>query len=184
MTYAGDNGDALPGPCLYGQRCSYYNNTDVPGRYNTEIAFHLATYLGGKDPGQLSATDSNFVRVLFCPAYGQFSPESPNTAMTRVTYIATLPYTNGLVNLPVNPFGYAGTGLAQRAAGTNTMKLTSLGAYGPISDIFALSDVDNQLYVGLWPLEANTPTHENIRNALYFDNHVKAYKGTNFLASY
>ena len=47
-------------------------------------------------------------------------------------------------------------------------------------DIFAVSDVDVRLYNGLWPLEANTPSHESIRNALYFDSHVKSYKGTNF----
>jgi hypothetical protein len=128
--------------------------------------------------------ETNYVRVLFCPAFGQFSAESPNVAMTRVTYIAAFPYSNGLVNLPVNPFGYAGTGTAQQAAGTNTVRLTSLGVYGPLSDIFAVSDVDVRLYNGLWPMEANTPSHESIRNALYFDSHVKAYKGTNFLASY
>jgi prepilin-type processing-associated H-X9-DG protein len=40
-----------------------------------------------------------------------------------------------------------------------------------------------KLYTG-WPLEATSPNHANIRNALYFDGHVKAYRGTNFLASY
>lgn len=184
VTFAGDNNDFLPGPCLYGQRCSYYHTTDVNGRFNTELAYYLAGDLGGKDPGQLSDVETNYVRVLFCPAFGQFSAESPNVAMTRVTYILTFPYTNGLVNLPVNPFGYAGTGAAQQAAGTNTVRLTSLGIYGPVSDIFAVSDVDVRLYNGRWPLEANTPSHESIRNALYFDSHVKAYKGTNFLASY
>jgi prepilin-type N-terminal cleavage/methylation domain-containing protein len=184
MTYAGDDNDLLPGPCLYGQRCSYYHTTDVGNRFNTELAFHLASYLGGKEPGQLSVVDTNYVRVLFCPAYGRFSPESPNIAMTRVTYIVSFPYTNGLVSLPVNPFGYSGTGPAQKAAGTNCVRLTSLGMYGPISDIFAVSDVDVRLYNGRWPLEANTPSHESIRNALYFDSHVKAYKGTNFLAAY
>jgi prepilin-type N-terminal cleavage/methylation domain-containing protein len=184
VTYAGDYNDFLPGPCLYGQRCSYYHTTDVANRYNTELAFHLASYLGGKAAGQLSAVETNYVRVLFCPAFGKFSPESPDVAMTRVTYIVAFPYTNGLVSLPVNPFGYAGSGPAQQAAGTNTARLTSLGVYGPISDIFAVSDVDVRLYNGYWPMEANTPSHESIRNALYFDSHVKACKGTNFLASY
>jgi prepilin-type processing-associated H-X9-DG protein len=40
-----------------------------------------------------------------------------------------------------------------------------------------------ELYSG-WPLEAVSPNHANIRNALYFDGHVKSYRGTNFLASY
>ena len=136
VAYTGDNSDLLPGPCLYGQRCSYYHTTDVPDRYNTELAFHLAGYLGGEEPGELSAVETNYVQVLFCPAYGQFSREAPNVAMTRVTYILAFPYSNGLVSLPVNPFGYAGTGPAQQAAGTNTVRLTSLGIYGPISGYF------------------------------------------------
>jgi hypothetical protein len=32
----------LPGPCEYGQRCSYFNSTATTGRFNTELAFHLA----------------------------------------------------------------------------------------------------------------------------------------------
>jgi prepilin-type N-terminal cleavage/methylation domain-containing protein/prepilin-type processing-associated H-X9-DG protein len=183
-TYVGDNNDYIPGPCLYGQRCSYYHTTDTGNRYNTELAFHLAGYLGGREPSQLSDVETNYVAVLFCPAFGQFSSESPNVAMTRVTYLVAFPYTNGLVNLPVNPFGYSGSGAANQAAGTNCVRVTVLGVYGPLSDIFAVSDVDVRLYNGHWPKEATVPMHESIRNALYFDGHVKAYKGTNFLASY
>jgi prepilin-type N-terminal cleavage/methylation domain-containing protein/prepilin-type processing-associated H-X9-DG protein len=182
IMYAGDNNDRLPGPCEYGQRCSYFNSTATTGRFNTELAFHLATYLGAKDPRQMSDTESNYVRTLFCPGYGPFSPATPTRAMTAITYIMAFPYNNGLVNLTINPFGYPGIGSPQ-AFGTNCVTLGSLRQYGPISDIFAVSDVDMKLYTG-WPLEAMTPNHANIRNALYFDGHVKAYRGTNFLASY
>jgi prepilin-type N-terminal cleavage/methylation domain-containing protein/prepilin-type processing-associated H-X9-DG protein len=182
VMYAGDDNDLLPGPCEYGQRCSYYNSTATTGRFNTELAFHLARYLGAKAPNQMSDTESNYVRTLFCPGYGPFSPAAPTRAMTAITYIVAFPYNNGLVNLTVNPFGYPGAGSPQ-AFGTNCVKLGSLRRYGPISDIFAVSDVDMELYRG-WPLEATVPNHANIRNALYFDGHVKAYRGTNFLASY
>jgi len=182
IMYADDNSDTLPGPCEYGQRCSYYNSTATPGRFNTELAFHLARYLDGKDPHQMSDTESNYVSTLFCPGYGPFSPGFPTLAMTSITYITAFPYSNGLVNLTINPFGYPGIGSPQ-AFGTNCIRLSSLRTYGPISDIFAVSDVDTELYSG-WPIEAKTPNHGAIRNALYFDAHVKSYRGTNFLASY
>ncbi len=102
--------------------------------------------------------------------------------MTRVTYVVSFPYSNGVVNLKVNPFGYAGEGDPQ-SFGTNPLKLSAIGQYGPVSDVFAVSDVDAELF-DAWPMEATTPSHGTIRNALYFDGHVKSYKGTNFLESY
>ena len=42
---------------------------------------------------------------------------------------------NGMANLTVNPFGYPGEGSAQ-AFGVNPVKLTTMGGYGPVSDIF------------------------------------------------
>jgi prepilin-type processing-associated H-X9-DG protein len=131
----------------------------------------------------MSDTESNCIQVLFCPGYGKFLPESPDVAMTRVTYVVAFPYSNGMVNLTVNPFGYAGAGDAQ-AFGTNSIKLSAVGLYGPVSDVFAVSDIDVELYNGCWPLEAKAPNHGAVRNALYFDGRVKSYKGTNSLASY
>ena len=183
IMFANENDDVLPGPCEYGQRCYYYNTTATAGRFNTELAYYLASDLGAKDPRQMSDTESNYIQVLFCPGYGKFSPESPDVAMTRITYVVAFPYSNGLVKLTVNPFGYPGEGDPQ-SFGTNCVKLTTIGQYGPVSDVFAVSDIDVELYNGYWPLEATAPNHGATRNALYFDGHVKSYKGTNFLASY
>jgi prepilin-type N-terminal cleavage/methylation domain-containing protein/prepilin-type processing-associated H-X9-DG protein len=180
--YSDDNKDYLPGPCEYGQKCFYFNTAATDGRYNTEMAFHLATYLGAKDPHQMSDTDSNYLQTMFCPGYGAFSRGSPTPAMQGITYVTAFPYSNGLVNLTVNPYGYPGEGDAGDY-GTNSVPLGSLHQYGPITDIFAMSDVDADLY-DAWPQEADAPNHGAIRNALYFDGHVKAYKGTNFIASY
>jgi prepilin-type N-terminal cleavage/methylation domain-containing protein len=116
--YAGDNNDVLPGPCEYGQRCHYFNTTATMGRFTTELALYLARYLGAKDSRQISDTGSNYVRTLFCPGYGPFSPAAPTRAMTAITYIVAFPYKNGLVNLTVNPFGCPGMG-NPRAFGTN-----------------------------------------------------------------
>jgi len=181
FVYADNNSDVLPGPCEYGQRCSYYNTAAVEGRFNTELAFHLASTLGAKEPHQMSDTETNYLRVLFCPGYGQFSMEDPNVAMTRVTYIVSLPHSNGVVNLTVNPFGYAGEGSAQ-TFGAMPVRLSAMGSYGPVSDIFTVSDVDTDLYDGSWPLEATSSIHGAVRNALYFDGHVKSYQGTNLMS--
>jgi len=183
ILYAGDHNDILPGPCEHGQKCYYYNSTATTGRFNTELAYYLARYLGAKDPRQMSDTQSNYVQTLFCPGYGPFSSASPTMAMTSITYVTAFPYSNGVVNLTINPFGYPGEG-GQEAFGTNCVQLSSLRQYGPVSDIFAVSDVDMELYNGWGTLVAQTPNHGGIRNALYFDGHVKSYRGTDFLASY
>jgi len=184
FVYADNNSDVLPGPCEHGQRCSYYNTTATVDRFNTELAYHLASDLGAKDPKQMSDTESNYIQVLFCPGYGQFSRESPDVAMTRVTYIVSIPHSNGVVNLTVNPFGYPGEG-DPRLFGVNPVKLSAIGGYGPVSDVFAVSDVDTALYNGgYWPLEATASIHGTVRNALYFDGHVKSYQGTNMMSFY
>jgi prepilin-type N-terminal cleavage/methylation domain-containing protein len=183
LMYADDNHDYLPGPCDYGQRCYYFNTTDTDDRFNTEMAYHLATYLGAKDPRQMSNTESNFLQTLFCPGYGVFQPKAPTPIMSAITYVTAFPFTNGAVALSVNPFGYPGDG-DNGDFGTNSVPLSSLGRYGPITDIFALSDVDLDLYDGGWAQVADTSNHGNIRNAIYFDGHVKSYRGTDFVASY
>src|SRR5580698_9625068 len=61
LLYADENKDYLPGPCEYGQKCFYFNTCATDNRYNTEMAFHLATYLGAKDPRKMSDTDSNYL---------------------------------------------------------------------------------------------------------------------------
>jgi len=68
----------------------------------------------------------------------------------------------------------------------NPSKLGEISKYGPVSDVYAISDVDTRL-VGNNPgwlaqgLAAN-PNPGTTRNALYFDGHVKSFKGTNCLS--
>ena len=87
----------------------------------TEFAYYLARYLGGEAPGQMTSTKTNYIKVLFCPGYGQFSMEEPALAQTRVTYILTFPYTNDTVQLSIKPFGAAttSTGPSQKASWTS-----------------------------------------------------------------
>jgi hypothetical protein len=114
---------------------------------------------------------TNYLRVMFCPGYGQFS-KLGNLAMMRVNYMVTVNYSNGVVNVPATqmPFGYPAPAQPPR-------KLSYIPVYGPASDVFAVSDVDYQLWPGGWEDVAPTSTHGTIRNRVYFDWHVKSFKG-------
>lgn len=182
LMYADDNHDFLPGPSDYGQHCYYFNTTDTNDRFNTEMGYHLATYLGAKDPRQMSDTESNFLQTFFCPGYGAYQPNAPAPTMSVIAYMMTIPYTNSTVALSVNVYGYPGGGY-NADSGTNYVKLNALSQFGPITDIYAMTDVDLDLYDGSWPLEADTSNHGKIRNAVYFDGQVRSYRGTDFAAS-
>ena len=173
--YAGDNNDTLPGPLATGHASGYYRDISA----NTEMAWYLATYLGGKSPASLGFGGVGYLPAMFCPGYGKFSKESPTDAMKRVNYMVTVPHSNGPVNVTwANvPFGYPTyppTPTQQRS-----VKMASVGSLGPVSDVFAVSDVDKELWPGGWSAVAPKSTHGTTRNRLYFDWHVKSFKGTN-----
>ena len=179
MMYVGDNKDFLPGPCEIGTTPAYYYRPLPPGKYWGEFGYYLATYLGGKKPSNMSARDTSFIKVLFCPGYGSFSKEEPTVAMTRVNYGLAFPYTNAQVRLTVRPFGAATTG-----GGTPLgppIKLGSVKRYGSPTDVFAVSDMDQALRDFGWPELSQNPNHGTTRNALFMDGHVKSYKGVEFL---
>jgi len=173
--YAGDNNDTLPGPCATGHASGYYRDLQP----NTELASYLSTYLGGRAPSKLGFGEISYLPAMFCPGYGKFSKESPNAAMMRVNYMVTVWYANGTVNVPQDrlPFGYPT--YPASAAQMNPVKLATVGQYGPVSDVFAVSDVDKQLWPGGWSAVAPASTHGTTRNRIYFDWHVKSFKGTN-----
>ncbi len=175
--YVDDNVDYLPGPCNNGVSCAYGNipwHPDPRAQYGY-LACYLARYLGAKDPSSMSSVEINYLKPLFCPGYGKFSMEDPNVAQTRVTYRLTIGYTNGTAHVPGNaiPFGY------HDAPQQRVMKLSSVSAYGALTDIYAVSDVDYQIAQGGWQNVAQISNHGTTRNSLYFDWHVKSFKGTN-----
>jgi prepilin-type N-terminal cleavage/methylation domain-containing protein len=181
--YVDDNRDFLPGPCNNGVSCAYGYipfHPDTRAQYGY-LAYYLAKYLGSKDPSVMASTEINYVKALFCPGYGKFSTEDPNTAMTRVTYRLTIGYTNGAVHLPgsMPPFGYQGNSGPPTPAQYPVMKMTALTGYGPLTEIYAVSDLDYQIAQGGWQNMAQAPVYGTTRNSLYFDWHVKSFKGTN-----
>ncbi|MDR3459802.1 MAG: prepilin-type N-terminal cleavage/methylation domain-containing protein [Verrucomicrobiae bacterium] len=186
--YAGDNSDSLPGPVPTGNSCAYVKTVnDQYGQIGAKgfLAWYLSTYLGGGDPAGMSIVQTNYLLTMFCPGYGKFSAENPSTAMTRVCYEVTVGYSNSTVSVSSLklPFGYpftsTGPGIIEKP-----QKLGNIGQFGPVSGVYAYSDVDSQLSGGEagWGQEATAPVHGSTRNALYFDWHVQSYKGTNMLA--
>jgi prepilin-type N-terminal cleavage/methylation domain-containing protein len=167
LMYTQDNSDGLPGPLLGGQPSSY-QATSVE-----YLAYYLATYFGARSPGS-PGDGTNYLPAMFCPGFGQFSRETPTLAMTRVNYLVTVYYSNSLVNVLSTdlPFGYPDP-LEQ------PHKLSYISHYGTVSAVFAVSDVDEQLWPGVWADVAPTSTHGAIRNRVYFDWHVKSFTGTN-----
>lgn len=189
LMYANDNQDTLPGPVPGGNSAAYvktvndqYDLIDEKGY----LAWYLATYLGGLDPARMGALQTNYLQTMFCPGYGQFSKEVPNVAMTRVCYMVSSSYTNGDVHISLDqlPFGYPFTTTGPMQI-EQPQKVSKIGVlYGPPSDVFADSDVDtNFLTDSSWEDEATISVHGDVHNRVYFDGHVKSFKGSNLTNS-
>ncbi len=176
VMYSGDFGDSLPGPCSTGQASAY----SFMAQADMDLAFYLSTYLGGKSPSSLVLGQYEYLKAMFCPGFGRFSTADPTVAMKSVNYMVTYPYQNGLVNIPTGkkPFGYPTYPLASNPQ-QMPIKNTQVSQYGPVSEVYAVSDVDYSLFAVAWSGVATNPVHGNIRNRLYFDWHVKSFKGTN-----
>lgn len=167
--YTLDNTDYLPGPSTIGISAAYQNQP----RSNWEMGYYLAIYLGGTDPKTMSPGKTNYLKAMFCPAYGQFRLEDPNIAMTEADYQVTYTYSNGVVNVPqyVWPFGYPAS------PALPVMKLNAISQFGPPTAVYAVMDTDQQ--VGYGNTAATTPIHgKNLRNQLYFDGHVHSVSGS------
>ena len=118
---------------------------------------------------------------MFCPGYGQFSKVAPTVAMAQVNYIVTWTgtYTNGVV-VDSPPFGYPVSGATPMQL---PKKTTYISHYGPPTDVYAVSDVDNQLLLSIgagpdgWGSIFPPTAHGTTANRVYFDWHVKSFKG-------
>ena len=79
------------------------------------------------------------------------------------------------------PFGWA-------AASNSSMKLAEIIAIKPLSDAWALADLDwevtmnpTSLGVDRTPFVARKPVHGSTRTALYFDLHVDKIKNADWI---
>ena len=93
----------------------------------------------------------------------------------------TLTRTNNypLSLLPGYPYG-------KQNLGQPALKLSAIAAAAPLSDVWALADLDQEALLypdGLnekQPFVALTPVHKTVRNYLYFDFHVGSKKVTDW----
>jgi len=172
--YCNDNADRLPGPCLTGNGAAYMNTPARGELSGTDVLAHyLSTYMGGKAPAQMTSTETNYLQGMYCPGFGKFSKEAPTLAMTRASYAVTVTYSNGVVNVTRPPFGYYSW------TPPTPIKVTAVAEFGPLAEIWAVSDLDLALLNGGWIGSAQVSNHGQTRNRLYFDWHVKSFKGTN-----
>ena len=178
--YANDNQDTLPGPILFGQSSAYTRSVASPPPPG--LVYFLAPYLGARACSDVPAGITNYIPVMFCPGYGQFSTADPTVAMNQVNYIVTWrgTYGGGRVVVDSDPFGYPAS---SSGPATQPRKTTYISHYGSPTDVYAVSDVDNQLLTSVgapindWGNTLPTSTHTPVHNRVYFDWHVKSFKG-------
>jgi len=170
--YSQDNQEVLPGP-LYMGVGGYYNL-----QANNSLPYYIATYLGSPSPDKVGLFGSNYVQTLRCPGYAATTVAAQNP--NGPSYFRTPAYKGPTVDTSTAQYkiwGYPQLGIPE--------KLSSLSKYGPLTDLFALSDLDassTNIYwtptTTTWGGIAPTAVHGgHVRNHLYFDFHVKLVHG-------
>ncbi len=167
-----ENDDFFPGPIDIGVPQSYSQNDP------TRLGHWMAGYLGYPLPSTLAPTQTNIMRVLVCASYFRNALNSSPVALSNVQARAyCLNWGTGSTAdaiVPTKPFGYNNPTL------TPPMKHSQLSQYGPPANIWAMTDVDQQLCQApnwaWYPFLSKRPSHEVQYNRLYFDWHVEAVK--------
>ena len=54
--------------------------------------------------------------------------------------------------------------------------MAAVRTFGPLSEVFMVSDVDQSLWPGGWAQVAPTSTHGVVRNRVYFDGSTRSFK--------
>ena len=174
--FADDNSDYLPpGPAsafglLTGQRADY---SSAPGDFTYQLSYYIATYMGQPAPD----AQLRVVKAMFCPGFEHYANNITNIA-GHVCYAVPLA---SLVGISWNPFGYAN---GQPSPPLPPHKLTEIPTIGSVAgvatEVWMLADVDqiainNSANTWYAQLPAK-PVHGNVRNYIYFDNHVSTKK--------
>jgi prepilin-type N-terminal cleavage/methylation domain-containing protein len=176
--FADDNNDYLPPGAgspyglLTGQRADY--STSGSDDVNM-LSYYIATYMGQPAPD----AQIRVVKAMFCPGFAQYGNNVTNIA-GRVCYALPL---DTIVGLPWNPFGYANNQATPQAPPHKMSQIPPMGSVaGVATEVWMEADVD-QIAINA---PANTwfaqlpakPVHGNVRNYIYFDNHVSTKKIT------
>jgi prepilin-type N-terminal cleavage/methylation domain-containing protein/prepilin-type processing-associated H-X9-DG protein len=177
--YADDNADVLPGPALF----------QVPTGYNSDhkmvLPFYVRHYLALPETASQDLLTIAWP-IITCPAQIRVSIPAATTIDRRVTYC-----TKGMINPPnqnSRPFGYPLTNFPPvPGAPYKPLKLLDISSYAKNPGaVHALRDVDMQVDSGsviYWnTVISPQAVHGNdLRNAVFFDWHAEAVRGTNGL---
>jgi prepilin-type N-terminal cleavage/methylation domain-containing protein/prepilin-type processing-associated H-X9-DG protein len=168
--YALENQATLPGTfwgSAYGQQPYIYDNNPASTIGRTLPAW-LQPYLNTKASANGSWEES---KVFKCPSFMRALPAGYSRADPR-PYVANNGDDGSVVDQAgnkVRPFGIFG--------GANPVRLLMLSNYKPLSQLWALTDLDAKNLLGTAPkwIPA-TPVHGSVRNTLFFDWHVETVK--------
>jgi prepilin-type N-terminal cleavage/methylation domain-containing protein/prepilin-type processing-associated H-X9-DG protein len=158
--YIDDNEDSLPGPLWNGMQASCDANS------SEEFLYYAAPYLGVPPLTEQVAV----IHAAACPGYMNAAPgvSSIRDMEGRICYLLN-PDVDPLPSPKVRPFGYPDPQ-------QQPLKRAELNRYGPLSGIYAVSDVDKgnvtDPSVGWWGDLPYRPVHGTTRNQLFFDWHV------------
>ncbi|PAW77901.1 MAG: hypothetical protein B9S32_09895 [Verrucomicrobia bacterium Tous-C9LFEB] len=170
LAYAGDHDGYFPGPCSFGT-LPFYNWNAVPMGV---LAGFIGPYLGSPD-------------LLAARNYSSYMTVSSLVSPGLVAWNISTLQTNSLVPHYIQNNTLTNAGSAFRILGSVTtpwvqqpLKVMQLSTFGDVSQVWILSDVDQQLnnptvsasgwYGSLPP----RPVYRDIRLRLYADGHVEA----------
>ncbi|TAL06713.1 MAG: prepilin-type N-terminal cleavage/methylation domain-containing protein [Verrucomicrobia bacterium] len=155
------------------------------GEFDRHLGYHLSPYVP-LPRAETLAGKTNLIQIMLCPAYLRSLPGStdahydPSTDNYTHAYCFTL---SRYVLIPPwgLPFGWA-------AAGNPSMKLSAIAAVRPLSEAWAMADLDwgvpnsaTSLGLDRTPFVAKKPVHGATRTALYFDQHVGKIKNQDWV---
>jgi len=174
--YDDDSNDRLPpGNSVWGLLLGQYGGygtflTDLTGT----LPYYIHSYLQLPD----ASAQTNTVNVMICPGALSYNPPSPAPdtwhrqfyGMYNIKFADT-----NSTQLTINPFGeYTGS-----ASTGPSVKVSSLNAYGSLSTLWAMGDLDRTGFAansGAAPSWQNNtppaPVHGKVRDYMYFDGHA------------
>ena len=177
--YLDEHNDQLP-PGANADAPNYLDLTETPAynaAYTNYLSFYLAPYAAQVAAEQTGTAKTNIVKILACPGYPSVAPNGYNPESDGYAHYFSFTLTRlnnpPLDQLPGFPFG-------RKVTGQLALKLSEISAVVPLSDVWALADLDldsiqgdfgdKQDYIAL------KPAHVTSRNYLFFDSHVAGKK--------
>jgi prepilin-type N-terminal cleavage/methylation domain-containing protein/prepilin-type processing-associated H-X9-DG protein len=155
------------------------------GSYNSMLIYYLTSYLGQAPDNTL-----RYSKVFICPGYANWTPNS-TMSVVAAQILYTVPgggtsdgkggsdvWGPGLPPLPWSIFGYQ----PNSGGRAPTQKLSAISAVRPLTEVWALADTDQQVWVnnsskpGWYASLPPKVLHGSVRNYLFLDGHTTTRK--------